>query len=102
MLVSPGASINWQYEFAGQARLRPQQVFDDGRFTYLKFSDQQAMPAVFAVDNRDGREALVNTRRKGNFLVIQRLSPQLTLRLGNEVASVFNTAAIQHLREGRG
>ena len=102
VLVSPGAPINWQYEFAGQARLRPRQVFDDGRFTYIEFSDQQAIPAVFAVDNRDGREALVNTRRKGNFLVIQRLSPQLTLRLGNEVASVFNSPAILRLREGRG
>ncbi len=57
------------------------------------------IPAIFAVDNRLGKEAVVNYRREGDYLIVQQLSPQFTLRADRyHVASVFNNKRIQQLK----
>lgn len=91
---------HWNYGFSGNKELAPLHVFDDGRFTYLEIAKNQPIPAVFAVD-REGKEAVVNTRRVDNYLVIHRLSPQFSLRLGRLVTSVFNRDEILRIREGK-
>ncbi|WP_058508390.1 P-type conjugative transfer protein VirB9 [Legionella quinlivanii] len=94
-------TLNWNYRFSGSAELTPQHVYDDGQFTYFEFTPTQPVPAVFAVDNKQGKESIVNTRRQGHLLIIQRLSPQFTLRSGGLVASIFNSNEIERLRQGR-
>ncbi|WP_133139677.1 P-type conjugative transfer protein VirB9 [Legionella genomosp. 1] len=94
-------TLNWNYRFSGSAELTPQHVYDDGQFTYFEFSPTQPVPAVFAVDNKQGKESIVNTRRQGHLLIIQRLAPQFTLRSGGLVASIFNSNEIERLRQGR-
>jgi type IV secretion system protein VirB9 len=92
---------NWNYAFHGDKTIMPTHVFDDGVFTYLELRPGQDVPAVFAVDNKKGEEALVNLNRQGNYVVIHRLAPQLTLRAGkNHVASIFNNHAIQTIKRG--
>ncbi len=92
---------NWNYAFHGDKTIMPMHVFDDGVFTYLELRPGQDVPAVFAVDNKQGKEALVNLNRQGNYVVIHRLAPQLTLRAGqHHVASIFNNRAIQALQRG--
>lgn len=90
---------NFNYRYSGNKRLIPPHVFDDGRFTYFELGTNP-IPAIFAVDNADGKEGVVNVRRSGNYLVVQRLAPQFTLRSGSLVASVFNTTEIVHIRKG--
>ena len=59
----------------------------------------QTVPAVFAVDNSEGKESVVNTRTEGDYLVVQQIAPQLTLRQGTtKVASIFNNNTIAKLR----
>ncbi|WP_172458322.1 TrbG/VirB9 family P-type conjugative transfer protein [Legionella quinlivanii] len=72
-------TLNWNYRFSGRAELTPQHVYDDGQFTYFEFSPTQPVPAVFAVDNKQGKESIVNTRRQGHLLIIQRLAPPVHL-----------------------
>ncbi len=80
------------YSFSGDPSLKPRRVFDDGRFVRMVFYRQQSLPAVFAVDNRAGEQAMVNWRVEGNSLVIDHLAPQYILRRGrHHVACVFNT-----------
>ncbi len=79
----------------------PLHVFDDGTFTYFELRKNQAVPAIFAVDDSQGKEAVVNSRREGNYMVVQRLAPQFTLRNGGTVASVFNSNEILRIKQGR-
>lgn len=92
---------NWDYAFNGDKTIMPAHVFDDGIFTYLELRPEQDVPAVFAIDNKKGEEALVNLSRQGNYLVIHRLAPQFTLRAGqHHVASIFNNHAIRAIKRG--
>lgn len=91
---------HWSYSFNGDKSIMPVHVFDDGQFTYLQLRPGQTVPAVFAVDNAAGQESVVNTRTEGDYLVIQQLAPQFTLRQGAfHVASIFNNEAIKKIRE---
>lgn len=91
--------FNWDYSFNGDKSILPLHVFDDGTFTYLQLAPNQPVPSVFMVDNKEGKEAVVNIRTVGSYLVIQQVAPQLTLRLGPQhVASLFNGKKIAELR----
>lgn len=69
----------------------PTLVYDDGRFTYLRFPNNREVPAVFHVQ-QDGRETMVNARMENDLLVVDRVSRQLMLRAGSAVIGVFNEA----------
>jgi type IV secretion system protein VirB9 len=69
----------------------PTLVFDDGRFTYLRFPNNREVPAVFHVLG-DGSETLVNARMEGDLLVVDRVSRRLMLRAGSAVVGVWNEA----------
>ena len=93
---------NWDYSFNGANDIMPAHVFDDGVFTYFELRPHQPIPAVFLVDNKHGEEAVVNSRRQGDLLIIHRTAPQFTLRMGkNQVASIFNNQEIARLKQGR-
>ncbi len=69
----------------------PTLVFDDGRFTYLRFPGNREVPAVFHVLG-DGGETLVNTRMEDDLLVVDRVSRRLMLRAGSAVVGIWNEA----------
>jgi type IV secretion system protein VirB9 len=69
----------------------PTLVFDDGRFTYLRFPGNREVPAVFHVLG-DGSETLVNARMEDDLLVVDRVSRRLMLRAGSAVIGVWNDA----------
>jgi len=69
----------------------PTLVFDDGRFTYLRFPNNREVPAVFHV-LPDGTETVVNARMEGDLLVTDRVSRRLMLRAGSAVVGVWNDA----------
>ena len=69
----------------------PTLVFDDGRFTYLRFPGNREVPAVFHVLG-DGSETLVNARMEDDLLVVDRVSRRLMLRAGSAVVGVWNDA----------
>ena len=66
-------------------------IFDDGRFTYMRFPNNREVPAVFHVLG-DGSETLVNARMEGDLLVVDRVSRRLMLRAGSAVVGVWNEA----------
>jgi type IV secretion system protein VirB9 len=69
----------------------PTLVFDDGRFTYLRFPGNREVPAVFHVLG-DGSETLLNARMEDDSLVVDRVSRRLMLRAGSAVVGVWNEA----------
>lgn len=74
--------LNFDYGQSGDRAAIPlMRAFDDGQFTYLLFDKDGDVPAVYLV-TADGTEAVVNTRREGDYLVVERVGPRFTLRIG--------------------
>lgn len=85
----PPVEANTAYSYEGSSKNLPLKVFDDGRDTYFSFGPLDEMPAIFAVD-ADGGEAVVNTRQRDGYVVIDRLARGFVLRRGKEVTRIFN------------
>ena len=93
-LAMPPKVVNAKYSVAlgpASTDIVPTLVFDDGRFTYLQFPNNREVPAAFQV-NADRSESLVNVRMERDYLVADRVSRRLVLRLGQAVVSVINEA----------
>lgn len=84
------SKFNFNYQYTGEKNIAPSKVFDNGQFTYFQFASKNAeIPAIFMVD-ADGYEALVNYRVTGDYIVLERVGAQFTLRNGNEIVCVYN------------
>jgi type IV secretion system protein VirB9 len=86
--------MNTQYsisEGSGSQDIVPTLVYDDGRFTYLRFPGNREVPAVFHVLG-DGSETVVNARMEDDLLVVDRVSRRLMLRAGSAVVGLWNEA----------
>lgn len=81
------ANINIDYSFSGNAILRPIKVFDDGTKTFFEFGKR--VPAIFGV-NSDYTETLKNFRKEGEYIVVDGVSAQFTLRDGSNHICIFN------------
>lgn len=81
-------SLRFNYKVDGDAAFKPTQVFDDGKFTYLRMpQDVQELPALFAVI--EGQEySLVNYTVDGSYMVAQRLLENAVLKLGKSEVQV--------------
>lgn len=86
---------NWNYSMQiGDAsdNIAPTMAYDDGRFTYLKFPNNRDFPSAFLVA-ADKTESLVNSHidpSAPDTLVLQRVSREMVLRLGNAVVGIYN------------
>jgi type IV secretion system protein VirB9 len=81
---------NFDYGFKGSALNKPETVFDDGTKTYFKFSGD--VPGIFLV-MPDLAETLVNYRREGDVIIVDKVAAQWTLRNGEQATCVFNLHA---------
>lgn len=89
--LSPVPPDQWNraYSFEGARDNVPEEVFDDGHATYLRFGDRQTIPAIFALADSSG-EAVVNTARRDGFVVIDQIAPVFVLRQGPNVTRLYN------------
>lgn len=83
-----------RYRLGGDRALRPSEIFDDGRSTYMAWPPEAAIPAVFARSD-DGEEYLVNATMRGDRLVIDQISPGYVFRIDRRQATA------RRVREGR-
>jgi type IV secretion system protein VirB9 len=82
---------NFNYQYTGEPSIAPLKVFDNGEFTYFQFAKKSAeIPAIFTVDAA-GFESLVNFRSAGQYIIVERVAPQFTLRNGAEIVCVYNS-----------
>ena len=76
------------YKFRGDKALFPLAMSDDGRRTVITWGEQNALPAIFAMN--DGRhERLVNGRMVGNDYVIEGAAIRYKFRYGKAEATAF-------------
>lgn len=91
-------AYNFDYSFAaGRARgdsgLLPLNVWDDGRFTYIRLRSSAetrtgSFPAVFGRDARQGEDFVVNTTVEGTTLIVHGTYPYLVIRHGRSVVGL--------------
>lgn len=81
---------NLAYSVQGDIALQPSEVSDNGRFTVLRFSGGQPIPALFEMDGET--ERLVPYDVRGEFVVIHGVVRGLRLRRGQAVLCIYNEA----------
>ncbi len=85
----PPEERNRAYVVTGAPENTPARIFDDGRMTYFAWAPQASVPAIFAV-SAEGKESLVNYGVRGDYTVVEQVSPRFILRNGKQVATVIN------------
>ncbi|HYF97506.1 MAG TPA: TrbG/VirB9 family P-type conjugative transfer protein [Coxiellaceae bacterium] len=80
---------NYNYSFYGSKLIAPIQAVDNGKFTIFKFAPNINIPAIFSVDSHHN-EAMINFRMDGDYIFIQGVFRQFTLRNGEDVTTIYN------------
>ncbi len=75
-----------KYKLSGSNALKPVLIYDDGLRTYIKFSSNQDMPAIFSIDDH-GIESLVDGKMRDGYFVIDTIFQRLLFRLGGQTAT---------------
>ncbi len=87
----PEAMWNRNYRFEGSKALVPEEIFDDGNYTFIRFAETLETPAIFAVSGAED-ENLVNSNMRGKYIMIDRVAGQIVLRHGKLVTKLYNEA----------
>lgn len=91
-----GRAYHYDYDYATRTKLRalvPVNVYDDGRFTYIRLADMTAFPsgsfpAVFARENQGGDDFVVNTTVENGTVVVHGTYRYLVIRHGRNVVGL--------------
>lgn len=89
-------SYNFSYDYSArnsEAWLIPGNVYDDGRFTYLRMGDLESMPtgnfpAIFGREHEHGEDFVVNTTVENNTIIVHGTYPYLVVRHGRNVVGL--------------
>lgn len=88
-VIPPPERRNTAYSYKGSPTNLPSAVFDDGRFTFFKWPEAAATPALFMVQP-NGSETLVNYVVRDGYEVVEQTAPRFILRDGKEATTVIN------------
>lgn len=83
---------NIDYYACGHDAANPDTIFDDGRFTYMRYLGNRELPSIFVV-NDDGTEVLANSRTAPDdpeTIIVQRVAKRFVFRQGRTVGCVVN------------
>lgn len=79
--------INLDYVGWGDKSLTPAFIWDDGRFTCMKYPRDDELPNIYRITG-DGKEAIVNSHMEDDVVVIHDTAKEFRLRLGDSVMGV--------------
>lgn len=73
------------YHVRGSRALRPDRISDDGRKTYIEWSPDVPLPAIFFLDER-GRETLANGHMRDGLFILDSVFQRLLFRIDEHTA----------------
>ncbi len=83
------SGYNFNYSLTGPNDIAPLKVFDDGRFTYFEFPNRNSLiPTIYSISNKIETELVY--RIVGNYVVVEAVERQFSLKHGRSTVSVFN------------
>lgn len=91
-------AYDFSYQSTGDQRVRPAQVFDDGRSTYFQFRAGEPIPAIFAV-TQQGPSLLV-PEPEGPYIRVPAVAGGYVLRLGYGLGKVAYTGGGRSIASG--
>lgn len=82
--LDPSKFHGWKdYRLWGEEELKPETVYRDDFFTYIKYGDKwDGMELSTAYVTIDGIDELVNSRVQGSTFIVESISPLITLKNG--------------------
>lgn len=96
----PQSPYNWKYSMnfgdnPGSKDIAPEAVYDDGRFTVIRFPAYAEIPNVYQVlpsDDSDGEETMLKTRMDPDThsLIVEKTAREFRLRNGQAVVGIYN------------
>ncbi|GHE35360.1 TrbG/VirB9 family P-type conjugative transfer protein [Vulcaniibacterium thermophilum] len=94
--IAKDRPYHFDYEYATRTKqkwLIPVNVYDDGKFTYVRMADLTVFPtgnfpAVFARHRKDGEDFVVNTTVENNTIIVHGTYPYLVIRHGDNVVGL--------------
>ncbi|PSS60632.1 conjugal transfer protein [Ensifer sp. NM-2] len=89
--------INTDYLVSGDAKFRPGWVQDNGRQTTFFLPPGAQRPAIFKV-GADKKEELVNSRTRGNLVIVDGTSDFWVMRIGDEYVCIGAKSAVKQQR----
>ncbi|WP_029140120.1 TrbG/VirB9 family P-type conjugative transfer protein [Citromicrobium sp. JLT1363] len=87
-VVDP-AMLNFKWQAKGERQLQPDEVYDDGRSTYLRWNQDRPVPAIL-IENYEGEEGPVNSTVRGDTVIVDGVPREIILRSGRERATLVN------------
>lgn len=91
LLDAAAPTANRRYTVQGSSELAPIEAWDDGRTTFLRFRARSSIPAIYAArGDDDSIEQLEPPVMKDDVAQVQGVRRKLVLRIGRQVACVFN------------
>lgn len=86
---------NWSYSMQalpGSDDIVPTEVYDDGRFTYIRIPGNRELPSAFRIST-DGTESFTERHMEGrDLMVVHDVSRQWVLRLDKQTVGIWNEA----------
>ncbi len=93
---APSVTANWRYGYRGSEAVRPDQAWDDGRTTFLRFNGNRRVPNVYR-QLPDGHEGLASYATEpdagGTVLRISRTETKWFIRDGDAAGCLFNVGS---------
>ena len=87
--ITDPSQLNFAWSGAGDRKLLPARIFDDGNSTYLTWPQRSPVPAILVKD-RTGAEGPVNYSVHGDVIVVETVPRQLIFRSGKQMATIDN------------
>lgn len=95
-----GNNINMTYEVRGSDIIKPYAVWDDGRFTCMKWRSSTSLPVVYALEG--STERITNSHMNKNIMVIHEASNMFVLRSGEDVVEVKTRSNVPRSYNAKG
>lgn len=84
--VSTSGSRDTGYQYSGEAKFRPLQVWNDGRNTFFEFRND-TRPSILRI-NTAGYEASTNTSSRGRIIRVSGVHNEYALRIGEAIICI--------------
>jgi outer membrane protein OmpA-like peptidoglycan-associated protein len=83
---------DFSYSAAGESRVRPIQVFDDGQNTYFQFRPGEAVPAIFAMTPQG--PLFASPSIEGPYVKVTLIAKSFQLRMGSLAGRVVHASFV--------
>ncbi|WP_321817822.1 MULTISPECIES: TrbG/VirB9 family P-type conjugative transfer protein [unclassified Paraburkholderia] len=83
--VSP-EQLNFEYTISGSAPFKPETVFDDGKFVWLRLPADAPFAVPIVKDHGD--DVAPNFIRRGPYIVVQQMADKIVLRAQNDEVTI--------------